>query len=111
MPRTIRLVLVGAAVAASIIPTASPAIAETGATDVTIVAQADAQDGNVTQTVPVGGGHSAGILDQTGLDAAAPAALLAAAAGVSGAAWAAGRSCEQDDSETETEDETPPSQP
>ena len=48
MPRTIRLVLVGAAVAASIIPAASPAIAETGATDVTIVAQADAQDGNVT---------------------------------------------------------------
>lgn len=75
MPRTIRLVLVGAAVAAS------PAIAETGATDVTIVAQADAQDGNVTQTVPVGGGHSAGILDQTGLDAAAPAALLAAERG------------------------------
>ncbi len=102
MPKTIRLVLVGAAVAASIIPAASPAIAETGATDVTIVAQAGAQDGNVTQTVPVGGGHSAGILDQTGLDAAA---------GVSGAAWAAGRSREQDDSETETEDETPPSQP
>lgn len=111
MPRTIRLVLVGAAVAAFIIPAASPAIAETGATDVTIVAQAGAQDGNVTQTVPVGGGHSAGILDQTGLDAAAPAALLAAAAGVSGAAWVAGRSREQDDSETETEDETPPSQP
>lgn len=44
MPRTIRLVLVGAAVAAS------PAIAETGATDVTVQVATD--DGNLAWSAP-----------------------------------------------------------
>lgn len=48
MPRTIRLVLVGAAVAASIIPAASPAIAETGAT-----AHEDAKGWLHVQTGPI----------------------------------------------------------
>lgn len=50
MPRTIRLVLVGAAVAASIIPAASPAIAETGTTDVTVQVATD--DGNLAWSAP-----------------------------------------------------------
>lgn len=102
MKRTIRRALLAAAVAACLVPAATPATADTaGTTDVTIVAQDGGGDGNLTQTVPISHHtHPAvlgGTLAQTGMGTLAAGMMFAAVSAASGAAWMLARPREPDD--------------
>lgn len=100
MKRMIRRALLAAAVAACLVPAATPATADTaGTTDVTIVAQDGS--GNLTQTVPVARrtrpAQDSGALAQTGMGTLAAGMMFAAASAASGAAWMLARPREPDD--------------
>lgn len=99
MKRTIRRALLAAAVAACLVPAATPATADTaGTTDVTIVAQDGGGDGNLTQTVPISHpAQAGGTLSQTGMGTLAAGMMFAAASAASGAAWMLARPREPDD--------------
>lgn len=102
MNATICRALVATAIAVSVAPAATPAIADaSGTTDVTVVAAGEGGDGNLTETVPVSprparADRSVGLVP-TGDAATAAAGLFAAAGAAAGTAGMLARSCEKEE--------------